>query len=243
MKKLSNPIILTGIAGGLGLVCLPARLWLLHAGVDDKGLLVSGHPGSILSYILAAALVALLIAALVAGPQKFAFRANRCSGFSALLSLPALVLTAVHALSGLRTPLALAAGILAILAALCSVFLAVFRFLGKRAWLALYLPAILTLMLQFLYCFQLWGAESQLQRYLFSLGAQVFTLLALYCRAATECRINNHTLYCLSSCAAVFFGLGAAADGGISLTYGVWAVSIALDNLSLRLRAAGGKKL
>lgn len=242
MKRLSNPIFLSCLSTGLGLLCLAARLWLMNTGFDGKGLLMSGHAGSTLSYILTAALALLLLAALIAKPQRFSFRSNRISSAGAAVSILCLIQTAVCVLSGIRTPLAIAAGILAILAALCGAALAVFRFLGKRAWLPLYLPAILTLMLQFLYCFRLWGAEPQLQRYFFSLGAQIFVLLTLYYRAAAECKMSTHTLYTVFSCAGIFFGLAAAADGGISTTYGIWALCILLDNLSIRLRLPGGKK-
>lgn len=239
MKKLSDPILICCLSAGLGLLCLPARLWLMHAGVDSKNLLVSGHPGRILCWILTVGLAALLIAVLVVKPKKYGFRPGPFSCAGAAVSVICLSLTAAYAFSGASTPLDVVFGGMSVLAAVCGAGLAYFRFQGKRAWMILYLPGLLTLMLQFLYCFRLWSAESELQRYFFCLGAQVCILLTLFYRCAAECRMHKPTLYILFSNASVFFGFAAVADEGAGILYGLWAVSILLENMGIR---TGGRK-
>lgn len=246
MKKLSNPIIVSCISTGLGIFCLLARLWMMKTGIDTKDLLVTGHPGGILSWILTAVFVILLAASAILRPEKYSFQANLLSGCSgvacglALLCTVLLVCTGQTAmftdkLTGKIVPLSVALAALAGISTLSCGVLAWFRFRGKRAWLPLYLPGIITLMLQFLCCFRYWGAESELQRYLFSLCAQIFILLTLFYRAAAECKMRAPMLYFLFSNAAVFFGLSAVADGGVGYVFGLWAVAVALENISLRV--------
>lgn len=235
MKKLSNPIIVCFISAALGLLCLLCRLWLMQTGFDSKQLLMPDHPGNTLSLILPVVLAVLLLAAWFIRPSGYTFQPNRISAAGAGFSVLALIQTAVVILSGLRTPLAIAAGILAALSALCNAGITGFRLSGKRAWLPLYLPSLLTLMLQFLHCFRLWGAQPELQRYLFLLGAQTFITLGTYYRAAAECRMHTPRAYVLLSGGAIFFGLAAIADGASGLPYGFWAISFLLEIVSVRL--------
>ena len=52
MKKLTNPIFVSCISAGLGVLCLGVRLWMMNTGIDSKDLLVAGQPGDILSWVL-----------------------------------------------------------------------------------------------------------------------------------------------------------------------------------------------
>ncbi len=235
MKRISNPIIISAASAALGLLCLLARLWLMHTGVDARQLLVPGHPGSILSWTLTAAMGVFLIAVLIVRPSGYSFRSNRLSGGAAAVQCLCLALTSVFAFQTIRMSLTVVAGVIAILAAVCCAAIALFRFQGKRAWLLLYLPGIVTLMLQFLLCFRLWGAEPEPQHYVFLLGAQTFSMLAAYHRAASECKMRAPRAYLLLSSAAVFFGFSAVADGGAGYLYGLWALSFLLENLSVRV--------
>lgn len=246
MKKLTNPIFVSCISAGLGVLCLLARLWMMKTGMDTKDLLAPDHPGNLISWILTGIFVLFLGVSAFLKPEKYSFQANLRSSFSAVVSILALAGTVLFVftdrsamfadkLTGKLAPLAVALAVLAGIGALSSSILALFRFRGQRAWLPLYLPGLIALMLQFLCCFRHWGAESELQRYLFSLGAQVFILLSLFYRASTECKMRAPMLYFLFSNAAVFFGLSAAADGGVGYLFGLWAVAIVLENVSLRI--------
>lgn len=235
MKKLSNPIWITCICGALGLLCLPLRLWMMNTGIDGKALMIGSHPGNIFSWVLTALLAAVLITAMVRKPDKYSFRPGVFSGFSAVVAAAVLAMTAVYAFRGEVSHLSVIYGILATLGAISEGFLAFFRFRGKRGWLPLFLPAVLTLMLQFLYCFRIWSSEPELQRYFFSLAAQICLLLALFYRACVECKMQKPALYLLFSCGSIFFGFAAGADAGPGFLYGIWAVAILLENLGLRV--------
>lgn len=235
MKKLSNPILVTCICAGLGLVCLPLRLWMMGTGIDGKALMIANHPGSILSWVLVGLLAAVLTAAMVVKPDKYSFRPGVCSGCGAVAGALAMAMTAVYAFPGADNHLAVLLGILSAAGVACEGVLAFFRFRGKRGWLPLYLPAVMALMLQFLYCFRIWSAEPELQRYFFSLAAQVCLLLTLFYRLCVECRMQKPGLYLLFSCGAVFFGFAAVADDGPGYLYGIWAVAVMLENLGLRI--------
>lgn len=235
MKKLSNPICLTCICGALGLLCLPLRLWMMHTGIDSKALMIGSHPGNILSWVLTALLAAVLVAAMVVKPDKYSFRPGVFSGFGAVAAALALAMTAVFAFRGEASHLSVTFGVLAALGVVSNGLLAFFRFGGKRGWLPLYLPAVLTLMLQFLYCFRIWSSEPELQRYFFSLAAQICILLTLFYRICVECKMQKPVLYLLLSCASIFFGFAAGTDGGPGFLYGIWAAAILLENLGLRV--------
>lgn len=235
MKRIFNPIVISVVSAVLGILCLLSRLWLMQTGVDGKHLLLTAHPGSIMSWILTAVMGVFLVAALISKPLHYSFRPNCLSGGGAAAASIGLALTSVFAFNSIRMSLTVATGIIAILAALCCAAMAAFRFLGKRAWLPLYLPGIVTLMLQFLFCFRLWSSEPELQRYVFLLGSHTFVMLAAYYRAASECKMHAPRAYLLLSSAAVFFGFSAVADGGAGYLYGLWALSILLENLSIRV--------
>lgn len=250
MKKLTNPILVACVSAGLGVLCLFSRLWMMNTGLDAKNLLIPGHPGNVLSWILTGIFVLFLGAAAILKPEKYSFPANVRTGISAAVCALALGCTAVFAcagkteifvdkLTGRLAPLSVALAVLSGIGALSCAVLAFFRFRGQRGWLSLYLPGLIAMMLLFLCCFRHWGAESEPQRYLFSLAAQIFLLLTLFYRASTECKMRAPVLYFLFSNAAVFFGLSAAADGNIGRLFALWAVAVALENVSLRV--AGSK--
>ena len=64
MKHLSRLPVLTALCAGLGILCLCIRQWLLQTGIDSKGLLTAGHPGSPISLLLLAVVVCILCLAL-----------------------------------------------------------------------------------------------------------------------------------------------------------------------------------
>lgn len=246
MKKLTNPIFVSCLSAGLGVLCLAVRLWMMKTGIDSKDLLVDGHPGDILSWVLTGLLAVLLGAAVFLKPEKYGFQSNPAGGIGAAVCALALAFTAVlvfteqsslfiHKITGKIAPLSYALAALAGIGAVTGGVLAFCRFRRQRAWLPLYLPGLVAMMLLFLCGFRYWGAESELQRYLFSLCAQIFILLSLFYRAAAECRMRAPVLYLLFSCGAIFFGLASVADGGAGYLYGLWGLGIALENLGLRV--------
>ncbi len=52
MKQLTKPLVSAAVFALGGVAAMLLRFWLLKSGVDDRGLLVTGHLGYILSYFL-----------------------------------------------------------------------------------------------------------------------------------------------------------------------------------------------
>ena len=100
MKKLTNPIFVSCVSAGLGVLCLAARLWMMKTGIDSKDLLVAGHPGDILSWVLTGLLAVLLGAAVFLKPEKYGFQSNPAGGIGAAVCALALAFTAVLVFTG-----------------------------------------------------------------------------------------------------------------------------------------------
>lgn len=233
MKKLLDPIWITCGSAGLGLACLLARFWLFHSGQDQKGLLITSHPGNILTWIFTGLLAVLLLLCLRVKPPKLQFRSNAVSGTGSAVSAICMALLSWQLFSHeAATILILITGVLAAIAAICCGILTVLRFLHKRPLLVLQLPMLLVLIFLFLHNFQLWGAEPEHQRYFFSLISHAGLMLSCYYRIAAARNLRSPTAYLVCSCGGIFCGLAAIPDLCFGWAYTLWAVSFLLENLS-----------
>lgn len=239
MKKLSNPAALGILCAAGGLLCLAARLWLVTAGVDQKGLLIPGHPGDILSWIVTAAVAAVIVLSLWGQKPKCRFIPSMRSCAGTLAMAVGFAMAAGALLMG-GTVLSLAAGIFGAVSALCGVYTAFCQYKGRRPSLLVRCPAIVFLMLLLVCRYQLWSAESQLQRYGFQLFALVCLTLTAYQRAALQSDTGSAVLYLAASRGAVFFCLAAAAGSDYGMFYLLMAIATLLDGCRcLRRRPQG----
>lgn len=95
MKRLLAPTLLPWLTLAAGALGLLLRIWLYSTGIDETGLLVSGHPAEIFIWLLAVGVPMILWFAtkpLVAAP-KFAF--NYPPPFLAVSAAPWALLASV----------------------------------------------------------------------------------------------------------------------------------------------------
>ena len=85
MKHLSKPTVLSAVCAAAGAVCMCLRHWFYTAGVDGKGLLIPNHPGDLLSWLAAAAAVAVLLLSL-RKPVRCRFVPSRLRALGLLFS-------------------------------------------------------------------------------------------------------------------------------------------------------------
>jgi len=178
------------LALGAGLPGLALRFWLFSTGVDEKGLVVTSHPASILSFVLIALFLALLFLATfkekVTPEYEALFPASWLPFAGSCLAAAGIVFTAVTEIPGSKGIIGLGTCIFALLGAAMLAVGGWFRLKGKRP--TYYLHALITgyLMLHILSQYQMWNVEPQLHDYFPQLLASVFLMLAAYQRTALD---------------------------------------------------------
>lgn len=231
MKHLSRLPVLTGLCAGLGIICLCVRQWLLQTGVDSKGLLVAGHPGTWASLLLLAAVLCMLCLAL-RQRQVYHFHPSTLSAVSMLFFAIGYGFSAWKLISDRAQTLSLIAGILAAVSAVFSLLLA-FALLRKlRLHPFVYCPPVLFFMVLLICRYQQWSGESELQRYLFQLLSVISLMFSAYHRAALEADKKGIRPYLLLSRAAIFFCISAIPGGSYAVLYGCCAVALVLDGFT-----------
>lgn len=230
MKKLIwiPPLALLGGLAGIAVWLLRWRL--LSTGVDHKGLLVQGNPLGIASWVLAAAAVVLVAAALWKH-RKETFALRSAPGSEAF-RVPALLIAAVS-LWGQGTLIGKAAALAALLGAAAAFVRLVLR--KKLITPAVAdIPAVLFWVLLLITRYRGWSAETELQRYAFSLVAVVCLLFATFSRCSVELGLGKHRLFLGTGLLGVFFAFAASADpgfAGIFLPMGLWLM-LQLDTVT-----------
>ena len=236
MKKLSEPRNLALLCATAGLLTLVLRLWMFATGSDDRGLLVPSHIGSILSWVVTVAAVVAIAAALFFQRRTYAFRPSRLNAMGIGLGGAGLAVTAIYMFAAGAATLNTLAGILSLAAALCALLIAWARLMRMRPHVLLHLPLLLFLLLFLLNRYRVWSAESELQRYFFSLSALVFVLLSAYQRAASEVGLGQRKAGLFFSCVGIYFCLAAVADPGFPLLYAGLGLWLLLDIYTLAAR-------
>lgn len=209
LSRKSNQLkLLLTAAGLLGLLL---RFVLLRTAVDEKGLLVTGHWADTGSWLLTAAMIAVIFFSLrhCTGSKDY----NAAFPQSMLLCVGSLVAACGFLLSG--TPVVTAAKfsaaepVLRIAAAIALAAVAYCRFRGKKPSFLLHGTVCLYLALRMVCRYQVWSSDPQLQHYAFYLGAHVATLLGCYQLAAFDAGSGSHRSLWSWVLAAVYLCLTA----------------------------------
>lgn len=196
------PLFTVG-AGGLGFVL---RLWL-YAGIDEKGLLPSGHPADYALFLLSAITVGILfLATRELKPRRINRNSLRITDTAAhTLAGLCLILTAILKLSGSMIRLAWVAVVAALIGGLILLLIALMRFFRKRPPYWIHAVITVALMLNTVAQCQVWGAEPQLQEYFFPLLASIFLILSAYEKTKFTAKQGNATTLAFFSQCALFF--------------------------------------
>lgn len=229
MKQLTKPSVSAAVFALGGIAAMVLRYWLLKAGVDDRGLLVTGHLGYILSYILCLALPIALF--FVLGKQKrglhFAPMPLASVGF--FVQAVGFGIAAWTLLSYTTLAMRTVTGIFGIVAALCAIVSGIYAIRGYRTHPLFFCPGALFFAC-FLFCrYQQWSAEPELQRYVFQLAAAVLSMFALYQRSALGVNMGSSRQYLVWSRSAILLCLAAIPGSQLPLLWLCTAMSFVLD--------------
>ena len=192
-------------AGMLGL-CL--RFWLFSAGIDEKGLIRSGHPANyILPVLSAAVLVALFFYTRNTGNptdyQQLFPRSVICA-IGNWAAGAGILYFGIHRFlvsAGTAYLLLLATGIIVV----CFAILGYFRLKGLRPSCLLHAFITIFFIGFLLLQYSGWSANPQLGKYCYEALACVFLTLAFYYRATLDAELQGLRRYLLFHLAALFF--------------------------------------
>lgn len=207
----------------LGAAAALLRLWLLNTGIDEKGLLVSSHPGIWLSYVLTAVMAAGVIA--LTWPITFKPRYNKMfpgslvAAAGCIAAAIGLIVFGCQALAGAADTLRRICGIVGLLSAVAMLGIAFFRFKGLRPNFLLLTLVCIFFMLA-LYCnYRQWSREPQLSVYVYAMLAMVCSLLACYYRTALDSGAGSIRGFLGFSLAALFFCFAALPGSDTPVLY------------------------
>ena len=229
MKQLTKPSVSAAVFSLGGIAAMLLRFWLLKTGVDDRGLLSTGHLGHILSYVLGFGLPIgfLILLGKSKGSVHFAHTPLSSVGF--FVQAVGFGLAAWTLLSYTTLAMRTATGIFGILAAVCAVVAGIYAIRGYRTHPLFFCPGALFFVC-FLFCrYQQWSAEPELQRYVFQLAAAVSSMFALYQRSALGVNMGHRRWYLLWSRSAILLCLAAIPGSQLPLLWLAMAMSFALD--------------
>ena len=224
---------LLGLA--LGLVGAGCRFLLYALGMDEKGLLVPGHPAAIALWVVtAAAVLAAVLAAMT-------FREDNKAPDETCRSIPEALGTTVMALgvlstlllpenNGIATLLRLHR-ILSVLAFFCLLAAAVFRLMGKPVPFGCYAGAAVFFFVHVVTRYRAWSGDPQMADYLHALGAGLCLSLVSYYETALVVGLGGRRQRFALGILGIFCCVAAAARGeypALHLCGAVWILSVLL---------------
>ena len=210
MNKIFKPRLLPLFTLIASLIGFGLRLWLFLGGRDQRGLLPAGHIATILSFVLAAIVVAVLIlctrplAPLGSYSKLFpAWLPAAIGCAAAAIGILYVNIRDLIAQPGFVTIITLVLGLVASAALLILGFC---RLKGKHPSFWLQAAVTVYFMLHLISQYRLWSAESQLTVYFFPLLASVFLMLTAYHGAVLDAdKTANRRGYAFFNQAALFF--------------------------------------
>lgn len=230
MKKPINPEnlkYLTLGAGGIGLVL---RMVLYHTGMDEKGLLISGHWAGVALWVLTGLLAAVLffMARPIQGPQRYqdAHPASVPAGLGSALLAVVLLMTTVSEFAEFTSNVSLIVWVLGLCSAVSMGFVAFCRLSGRKPIFLCHGVLCIYFALRMVAQYQFWNSDPQLQDYVFYLSAYVALMLTAYHQAAFDADMGRHSSLWLLSLAAVYLcclSLKGNRDTLLLLAAGIWA--------------------
>lgn len=233
MKKYVNAKFLPAIValgGGIGLLL---RLQLYSAAVDEKNLLVPGHPLELLLLGLTAAVMAVIVLGAwpLYGSLRYSdnFPASRLAAAGSAVAAVSAVVTVLLA-QPQTGKLFVLWKVLGLLCGPCLLAAAFCRLEGKRPHFLLHGVVSVFWLLHMICHYQEWSVNPQLQDYLYSLLASVALLMFSYYQTAFDAGSGKRRTLMAVGLAGGFFGIVSLSGDVCPLLYGGFAVW-ALTNL------------
>lgn len=236
MKNPLRPKYIPLLALGGGAIGFALQLWLLSSGIDKKGLILTGHPASILLFLLTGAVIlGLFLCALPATgkkPYRSLFPTSRAAALGYWVAAAGVACKAYAFLFRSSDTVTFLCGILAAGAVISLIIVGFCRLKGIRPNPLLHSVVAAYLMLHLVCQYRDWSAEPQIQSYFFSMMASVFLMLGCYYLAVLDADKTNMQQCIFFSYGALFFCfLSLSSDAW--LFYGAMAIWIALSGCQL----------
>ena len=218
------------LVAAAGLLAMMLRLALLQTGVDERGLLATGHWADTGSWLLTAATIGVIFFSLrhCTGPKTydavFPRSMLRCAG--SLIAACSFLLSGTPVVTSVK--LAAAEPVLRTLAAAALVAVSFCRFRGKKPSFLFHGTVCLYLALRMVCRYQIWSADPQLQHYAFYLGAHVALMLSCYQMTAFDADSGNYRSlwsWCLGAVYLCLAAIPASEDPFFLLCTAVWMLT------------------
>jgi len=247
MKNFLKPANLPWFVLAAGAIGIALRFWLLATGIDNKGLLVPGHPAGILLWLLTAVVAAIVIPSCLplvqANKYSFNFPAAPAGAVGEGALALGILAAAILSLQNFSDPLSAATAIIGFLSVPPLILCALCRWNGMRPRFFLHGIVCIFWILRLVSQYRIWSPEPQLQNYIFQLFANVFMLLSCYQRTAFDAGLGNRRVHAIFHLLAAFFcclSMIDSRDWFLYGTCGLWAITdlcrmIPLPGWTLRL--------
>lgn len=227
LKSTQLPVLVLGISG----VCFALRWLLYRVAVDEKNLLVSGHPLEVLLWLLTAATAALTVAAVwkLDGSNRYVdnFRPSvESAAGDFLLAIGIGITLLMMGKSG--TKLEWARTVAGCLAAVSLVPAGISRFQGKRPFFAFHSLVCVFFAIYMVSRYQTWSGNPQLQNDVYELFGCVALTLFSYYQAAFDVGSGRRRMQLAMGLLAVFSCVTALAHTehwALYLTAAIWAAT------------------
>lgn len=205
LKPYSLPFFTLSM-GGIGLAL---HSWLFTGGLDEKGLLETGHIAGVLLFVLSAVVLALLFLTIrILRPVRRycrLFPASVINAIGCALGAATLLYTSI---AGFRSGADIFSRLLlplGVAAAIALAYIAVCRYQGRMPLFYLSCIPTVYMMLRLVSVCRVWGAEPQLLQFFFPLMASVFLLLTCYQYSALIVQAGSCSVFLFYNQAALFF--------------------------------------
>lgn len=209
MKRFVNPLNLplwALLTGGVGLLL---RVWLMTAGVDQKGFIVAGHFAAIALFLLVIGAVASLFFLtrdlVEAAKYDFNFPASVIGGYGAFVAAAGIGIGSFVDIFTAADTLELIAALAGLGAAFLLVLTGFYRRKGTAPSALIHIGICVYLMLRLVCYYRHWSSDPQILDYCFQLVATACLMLVTYQRAAFDAKQGKRRPYAFFSLAAIFF--------------------------------------
>ncbi len=228
MKKLLNPQLLPLAVLIAGVIGMLLRLWYLMRGTDAAGLPIEGHIADILLTVLTVAVVAVIFLATLrlsqASKYGFNFPPSKAGCAGAIIAALGAVWQAISVFQG-RDWLSVATGVLGLLAAVCLVFLGLYRLKGLHPTVLFHFVVCLFFALCLITQYRQWSGVAMIQNYSYPLLATVCLMLSSYqdaMFAASAGARRTHAFFHLTALYFCCISLVGDHSPFLYLTASVW---------------------
>ena len=231
MKQFVKPKMIPAIVAACGGVGLVLRLELYASALDEKNLLITGHPLDIALVGFTGAVMAFLVVALwpLYGSLRYAdnFHASKAAAAGCVAGAVGMLLSVL--LTKTQPDRLFAVWkIMGLLSAVCLLLTGWERLRGKQPNFLLHGAVTVFWLVHLIYNYRGWSVEPQLQNYLFSLMASVGFLMFSYYQTAFDVNSGKRRNMLAVGLGGAYFALVALSGCETPLLYGgcaVWALT------------------